>query len=162
MQTTRKQPSPTHTHTQVAFSFGTHALPPDLSLSPPAGLVAPKSHALVALRYAPVAAPAAFSLALPVTYNHTPVNAASLRVAGACHAPLITTSLAPGSRLFLRPTCVGGVSSRRVEVINPGRVPAGWRWVLSRRLTGVVAVSPQVRAGGRGHPIVACSMLAAC
>jgi hypothetical protein len=83
-------------------------------------------------------------LDLPVIYNHTPVNTGRLRITGAAHDPTLTTSLAPSNRLFLRPTCVGAASTRVVELSNPGRVAAGWRWVVSRKLAGVVAISPEV------------------
>jgi len=56
---------------------------------------------------------------------------------------MITTSLAPSNRLFLRPTCVGTLSTRSVEVVNPGRVEAGWRWTVSKKLEGVVRLTPE-------------------
>lgn len=135
---------------QVSFAFGTHALPPCLRLSPPRGVVPPKSHALVALRYAPEASPSLLALTLPLTFNHSPANAGALRVRGEAAAPLLTTSLAPGGGLFLRPTCVGSVSESSFEVVNAGRAPARWRLDVSRRLAGVVAAAPRggLLAGG--------------
>ncbi|KAI8476927.1 MAG: hypothetical protein J3K34DRAFT_516186 [Monoraphidium minutum] len=129
--------------TPVAFEFATHGLPPSLRLQPAAGVVPPKSHALIALRYAPPAAPAALDVAVPLTFNRSPADTATLAVRGGAHEPALATSLAPGNRLFLRPTCVGAASARAVEVVNAGRVAAGWRWAVSRKLEGVVAVEPQ-------------------
>lgn len=128
----------------MAFAFGVAALPADLSLQPASGVVPPKSHALVALRYAPATAPAALSLDVPVVFNHSAPNTVRLAVRGSAHEPVVTTSLAPSNRLFLRPTCVGTASRRSVEVVNPGRVAAGWRWAVSRKLRSVLSVEPEV------------------
>jgi hypothetical protein len=128
----------------VAFSFAAQPLPPALRLLPASGVVPPKSHVLVALRFSPPDSRSRVSLELPVVFNHSPSDTSRLAVTGAAHEPLLTTSLAPGNRLFLRPTCVGTASARSVEVVNAGRVAAGWRWVVSRRLGGVVRIEPEV------------------
>jgi hypothetical protein len=140
---------PPRLHRQVAFAFAADALPRGLALRPVAGVAPPRGHALVSLRFTPAAAGDAVALDLPVIFNHTPMNSGALRVTGAAHAPVLSTSLAPSNRLFLRPTCVGASSARTVEVVNPGRVAAGWQWAVSRRLAGVVTVTPEVRGQGR-------------
>ena len=140
-------PHPPPNKTQVAFAFGVHDLPPALRLLPASGVVPPKSHALIALRYAPPPAPAALCVNVPLVFNRSASNTASLEVRGSAHEPAITTSLAPANKLFLRPTCVGTASRRSVEVVNPGRVAAGWRWAVSRKLRGVVSVEPEVGGG---------------
>lgn len=129
----------------MSFTFDDAALPPEVRLLPTSGVVPPLSHALVALRYAPAGAPHALSVRLPLVYNHTSANSASLLLTGGCFEPLVTTSLAPANKLYLRPTCAGSASTRALEVVNPGRVPVSWRWALTKRLEGVVDLHPQVR-----------------
>ncbi|GBF91298.1 hypothetical protein Rsub_03618 [Raphidocelis subcapitata] len=128
--------------TPVSFDFGRDGLPPALRVVPTSGIAPPRSHAIVALRYAPATAGDSLDAVLSVVFNRVPADAARVRVTGAAHEPLLATSLGPGGRLFLRPTCVGAASARGVELINPGPVATGWRWALSRRLGGAVSVAP--------------------
>ncbi len=57
--------------------------------------------------------------------------------------PAAVVDAAP--RLFFRPTCTGAASAREVSVRNVSGVPLAWRWVVGRKLDGVVHVEPQVR-----------------
>ena len=130
---------------QVAFDFASQAaLPVGLELRPASGVAPPKSQTLVAMRFSPRSTAAALSAHLTVVFNCSAANSAGLSVRGRVHEPALTTSLAPSNRLFLRPTCVGSSSTRHVSIVNPGRVPVAWQWVLSRKLSGVVAVKREV------------------
>ena len=141
--------------TPVAFALAPagRGLPAGLAVTPPRGVVAPRSHALITLRYAPACDAGGAANTLPrlaatlaVVFNDSAADAGRLVVTGGVHEPVVTTSLAPGNRLCLRPTCVGSVSTRTVQVVNAGRVAAAWRWTLSRRLAGAVAVAPAAGA----------------
>jgi hypothetical protein len=134
----------------VAYQFAARALPAGLRLLPLSGVVPPQSHALVALRWsAPPGGAASLRAELPVTFNGSAADTARLLVTGASHVPAVATSLGGpgGGALFLRPTCAGSSSARSLEVVNPGRVPAAWRWAVPAQLAGVVAFEPAVRRG---------------
>jgi hypothetical protein len=87
---------------------------------------------------------------LQVLYNGTSLNQDALLLRGSAQLPRLQL-LGPGSDgpLRLRPTCVGGSSSRTVTLHNPTQVAAGFCWAVSHRAQGAVQVRPrliQVRA----------------
>ncbi|GLC34162.1 Cilia- and flagella-associated protein 65 [Pleodorina starrii] len=127
--------------TPAAFSFGAPgALMPLFSVRPLAGVVPPKGHALVALRFSPVDTRPAAATAR-VIFNGVASNAVSLALRGCAHTPRLTTDL-PSATLYFRPTCVGASSQRAISLHNPSRVPLDFRWRLPPKLTGMVTVTP--------------------
>ncbi|EFJ47120.1 hypothetical protein VOLCADRAFT_92245 [Volvox carteri f. nagariensis] len=127
--------------TPVAFNFGSAAvLKPLFAVRPQAGVVPPKGHVLVGLRFSPTDTRPAVATAL-VTFNGVASNAVSLALRGCAHTPRLTTDL-PSSTLYFRPTCVGASSQRAIALHNPSRVPLDFRWKLPAKLAGMVSVTP--------------------
>lgn len=84
------------------------------------------------------------------TFNAAAVNSVQLLLRGTAHEAQLLLQDLSGSTLYFPPTCCGASSSRRVSVHNPTCVAVAWRWVLSRKLRGAVAVAPQSGEGWRG------------
>ncbi|GIL53686.1 hypothetical protein Vafri_9323 [Volvox africanus] len=127
--------------TPSSFSFGSPgALGPLFAVRPITGVVPPKGHVLVGLRFRPTDTRPAAATAL-VTFNGVASNGVSLSLRGCAHTPRLTTDL-PSGTLYFRPTCVGASSQRAITLHNPSRVPLDFRWQLPAKLAGMVSVTP--------------------
>ncbi|KXZ53757.1 hypothetical protein GPECTOR_6g674 [Gonium pectorale] len=127
--------------TPTAFNFGApSALWPLFHVRPAAGVVPPKGHVLIGLRFTPTDTRPAATNAI-VTFNGVASNAVTVLLRGCAHTPRLTTDL-PSSTLYFRPTCVGASSQRAITLHNPSRVPLAFRWRLPPRVQGVISVTP--------------------
>ncbi|GIL85005.1 hypothetical protein Vretimale_9849 [Volvox reticuliferus] len=127
--------------TPSSFNFGSPAaLGPRFAVRPMAGVVPPKGHVLVGLRFHPTDTQPAAATAR-VTFNGVAANAVSLSLRGCAHNPRLATDL-PSGTLYFRPTCVGASSQRAITLHNSSRVPLDFRWRLPAKLVGMVTVTP--------------------
>jgi len=125
--------------TPASFAFQSAGLGALFAISPSNGLVPPKGHVLIGLRFTP-------QDAKPVTgkvvcmFNNTAMSAVEVKLHGSGHLPRLTFNVQ--GTLFFRPTCVGASSQRVLTVHNTSRVPVAFAWQLPPKLAEVVSVWP--------------------
>lgn len=82
-----------------------------------------------------------FSTRAQLQFNNIAMNATEITLNGSAHEPALSMDLK--GILAFRPTCTGAASQRTVVLHNPSRVPAGFVYLLSDKLSDVVSVSPK-------------------
>lgn len=112
-----------------------------LAMRPTQGVLPPRSHTLVALRFRPTGT-RPWATTLPVAFNNSPGDSLQLLLRGCGYEPRLAVE--PDSKLVFRPTCIGATSQAAMTVHNPSRVPVAFLWRLAQKLRDVITVVPQL------------------
>jgi P pilus assembly chaperone PapD len=129
--------------TAVSFAFpakrGGGGAASLFSCFPSKGVVAPKSFGLVTFRF-DAADTKPHHEALVCALNGSTDNSITLDVHAQGHVPRLKVG-ADNSFVF-KPTCVGAVTARDVELTNLSRINVLYEWAIPERLAATLGVSP--------------------
>jgi hypothetical protein len=109
------------------------------SCFPSKGVVAPKSFALVTFRF-DAEDTSLRREPLVCALNGSATNALTLHVQAQGHVPRVR--VAADNSFVFKPTCVGAVTVRDVELRNLSRISILYEWAIPERLAATLGVSP--------------------
>ena len=108
------------------------------------GLIPAEDFQLVTIRFSPKSEKK-YKDSLECVLNNTPSMAENITVIGEGSVPkIVVENTTKSGSLYLKPTCVGLASTRKLVVYNPTRVPLVFRASLPHKLDGTVLdISPR-------------------
>ena len=119
--------------------------PSVFACTPSKGVVAPHSFALVTFRF-DAADTRVHHERLVCALNGSSNNSIALETFGAGHVPHVRVGV--DNSFVFKPTCVGAVTARDVELVNLSRINVLYEWAIPERLAATWGVSPHAVGGG--------------
>ena len=80
-----------------------------------------------------------YNQSLLCVLNDSPRSAIELHLAASGNVPSVITE----KNLYFKPTCVGALSHRKMEIQNASRIPVRFAWSIPDKAQGIFSVEPQ-------------------
>jgi hypothetical protein len=125
--------------TPLAFTFDMKSASGVFSAKPASGLIQQKELAVIALRFKPQKAQTYVQFA-SLIMNYSAVHTVEIELSGVGALPQI--DIENGGEVFIKPTCVGGTSSRNFTVRNPAQIAVVYEWQIPPRLNKMLQIEP--------------------
>ena len=126
--------------TPVKFEFqdSLHSLEKNILVKPRVGIVPSGGSQIIGLCFSAHEA-RVYNESLLCVLNDSPRSAIELHLAASGNVPSVITE----KNLYFKPTCVGALSHRKMEIQNASRIPVRFAWSIPDKAQGIFSVEPQ-------------------